>query len=109
MYRESDPQQHLFGSNNTLSEWVGEGTFYAYLGSNGPRLFNDDLFRKWFCEDNGRPCVLQWRLAVACILQMYDKCSDEEAVDRTKFDDRWKVALDLEPLEQPFAKSTLQE
>jgi Transposase DDE domain len=40
---------------------------------------------------------------------MYDKCSDEEAVERTKYDDRWKVALDLKPGERPFAKSTLQE
>lgn len=44
-----------------------------------------------------------------CILQMYNNCSDEEAVERTKFDDCWKVALDLEPEERPFAKSTLQE
>lgn len=109
MFRETNSQTELFGANNSLHKWVGEKTFYAWLGSNGPRLFHDELFREWYCDDNGRPCVLQWRLGVACILQMYDNCSDQEAVDRTKFDDRWKVALDLKPEERPFAKSTLQE
>jgi hypothetical protein len=40
---------------------------------------------------------------------MLHGCSDEEAIECTKFDDRWKVSLDLEPEERPFAKSTLQE
>jgi hypothetical protein len=109
MFRETKSQSELFGANNLLYKWVGEKTFYAWLGSNGPRLFHDELFRKWYCDDNGRPCVVQWKLGVTCILQMYDNCSDEEAIERTKFDDRWKVALDLKPEERPFAKSTLQE
>jgi hypothetical protein len=99
----------LFGANNALYKWVGEESFYAYLGVNGPRVFDDSLFRKMYCDDNGRPCVIQWRLAATCLLQMFDHCSDEEAIERTKFDDRWKVALDLKPGEKPFAKSTLQE
>jgi len=105
MFRETKSQSELFGANNLLYKWVGEKTFYAWLGSNGPRLFHDELFRKWYCDDNGRPCVVQWKLGVTCILQMYDNCSDEEAIERTKFDDRWKVALDLKPEERPFAKS----
>jgi len=109
VFRETPLQRGLFGANNALYEWVGKDSFYSYLGSNGPSLFDDSLFRDWYCDDNGRPCVLQWRLACACLLQMYDKCSDEEAVERTKYDDRWKVALDLQPGERPFAKSTLQE
>jgi hypothetical protein len=41
------------------------------------------------------------------LLQFYDNVSDEEAVARTKFDMRWKVALDL-PLDFPgFHPTTL--
>lgn len=111
MFRETEqnPKMSLFGSYNALTLWVGEDTLYAYLGREGRRIFNDALFRDWYSENNGRPCTPPWRLCSALLLQMYDHCSDQEAVERTKFDDRWKVALDLQTEEKPFAKSTLQE
>lgn len=109
MFRESDAQGQLFAGRNTLLKWVGEETFYAFVAAKAPQWFHDGLFREWYSDDNGRPCVLQWRLAAATLLQMHDRCSDEEAIARTKFDDRWKLVLDLEPEERPFAKSTLQE
>ncbi len=109
MFRASETQGTLFGGYNRLIDWVGKETFYAYLGENGRRIFDDELFREWYCADNGRPCVCPSTLALTTILQMYDRCSDQEAVDRTKFDDRWKVALNLEEGDKPFAKSTLQE
>jgi hypothetical protein len=89
-------------------KWVGEDSFYAQMARQGRRIFNDDLFRGWYEEDNGRPCVPPSTLAIATLLQMHGKCSDEEAVARSRFDDRWKVALDLVDGEKPFAKSTLQ-
>ena len=39
----------------------------------------------------------------------YDGVSDEEATRRAAFDLQWKVALGIELVERPFAKSTLQE
>ena len=45
MFRETKSQSELFGANNLLYKWVGEKTFYAWLGSNGPRLFHDELRR----------------------------------------------------------------
>lgn len=109
MFQASDPQGKLFGGWTRLAEWVGKDSFYAYLGREGRRIFEDDLFREWYSADNGRPCVPPSSLAIATVLQMYDKCSDEEAIERCLFDDRWKVALDLSEQEKPFAKSTFQE
>lgn len=109
MFQASDTQGRLFGGYNRLAEWVGEDTFYAYLGREGRRIFDDELFRRWYHEDNGRPCVPPSSLAIATVLQMYDGCSDDEAIERCRFDERWKVALDLEEREKPFAKSTFQK
>lgn len=109
VFQASDPQGKLFGSFTRLADWVGEDTFYAHLGRDGRRIFDDELFRKLYCKDNGRPCVPPSTLAIATMLQMYDRCSDEEVVERCLFDERWKVALDLDEREKPFAKSTFQE
>jgi len=48
-------------------------------------------------------------LATALVLQAYDDVSDEEATRRAAFDLQWNVALGVELIERPFAKSTLQE
>lgn len=108
MFRASDPQGKLFGGHNRLREWVGEDSIYTWLASAGPALFPDETFRAWYCEDNGRPCVAPHLLAVATILQVMHRCSDQEAIERTKYDDRWKCALDLDEEELPFCKSTMQ-
>lgn len=109
MFRGSEPQGDLFRAHNRLLKWVGEDSFFGNLGRQGRRIFNDELFRGWYKDvHNGRPCVPPSTLAIATLLQMFCKCSDEEAVARSHFDDRWKVALDLREGERPFAKSTLQ-
>jgi len=46
--------------------------------------------------------------AVALLLQAHDKVSDEEAVNRSLYDIRWKVALGVDVKSERFAKSTLQ-
>ncbi|MBW2420140.1 MAG: IS1182 family transposase, partial [Deltaproteobacteria bacterium] len=58
--------------------------------------------------DFGRPSVPPSQLAVALLLQAHDSVSDEEAIARSSFDLRWKVALGLDLDEKLCAKSTLQ-
>ena len=48
------------------------------------------------------------QLCVALLLQTHDGVADEEAIARSAFDLRWKVALGLELEEKLCAKSTLQ-
>ena len=47
-------------------------------------------------------------LATALLLQSHDKVSGAEAKARADFDIRWKVALEIEVEDRPFAKTTLQ-
>lgn len=98
----------MFGGYNLYVDWVGGDSFYGRLGRYGKAIFPDEMFRALYCEDNGRPCVPPSLLAVALLLQMYCKCSDEEAVERSLYDVRWWVSLDIKPETKPFAKSTLQ-
>ena len=46
-------------------------------------------------------------MAIALLLQTFERVSDQEATDRAKFDQRWQAALGTGEEEQPFAKSTL--
>lgn len=109
MYRPAEPQGRLFSSENLYLTMVGTHTFYGMLAVEGHRLFLDELFASMYCEDNGRPCTAPSLMAKALLLQMHDRCSDEEAAKRAQFDIRWKVALCVELEQKPFGRSTLQE
>jgi len=63
-------------------------------------LFPDEDLAMMYCPDNGRPSLPPSLMNGVSLLQFYDNVSDEEAVARTKFDMRWKVALNL-PLDFP--------
>src|SRR6056297_1798718 len=108
MLGRRDDQQNLFSADNQYLEFVGEDTFYAFLGQHGRELFSDEDFAEIYCEDFGRPSVPPSTLAIALLLQAYDKVSDAEAIRRATYDICWKVALGLELEERPFVKSTLQ-
>ena len=101
-------QQGLFESDQVHLSFVGKDSFYGYLASQRHKLFRDEDFSEMYCPDNGRPGVPPSQLAIALLLQTYDKVSDEEAKERADYDLRWKVALGIEVQERPFAKSTLQ-
>jgi transposase len=101
-------QRRLFDADNVYLGFVGRNTFYGFLALNRDRLFLDEEFACLYCADNGRNSVPPSLLAVALLLQAHDKVSDEEAVARSQFDLRWKVALGIGMEERPFVKSTLQ-
>ncbi len=87
---------------------VGEDSFHGLLARYGPEWFRDEDFAPLYREDFGRPSVPPSQLCVALLLQTYEGVSDEEAIARTAYDLRWKVALGLELDEKLCAKSTLQ-
>lgn len=109
MFRGWDGQKDLFSADNIYLDIVGADSFYAFLAREGYRLFPDEKFATWYVEDNGRPCVSPCLMTKVLLLQMYDRCSDAEAVQRAMFDLRWKVALCIRMDERPFGKSTLQD
>jgi hypothetical protein len=77
------------------------------MGSVSDKLFHDDDLASMYCPDNGRPSIPPSLMSGVTLLQFYDDVSDAEAVARTMFDLRWKVALNL-PLDFPgFDPSSL--
>ncbi len=102
------PQDELFRPDHLYRDHVGEDSFYGFLASSRRDLFRDDDFAGLYRTDKGRPSVPPSQLCVALLLQTREGVSDEEAIQRTAYDLRWKVALGLELEEKLCAKSTLQ-
>jgi transposase len=65
------------------------------MGAVSDELFHDDDLAMMYCPDNGRPSIPPSLLSGVTLLQFHDDVSDAEAVARTMFDMRWKVALNL--------------
>lgn len=101
-------QQGLFEADHLCRDHVGTDSFYGSLSRLGPQLFKDEDFAGLYGNEQGRPSVPPSQLCVALLLQTHDGVSDEEAIERTAYDLRWKVALGLELREKLCAKSTLQ-
>ena len=108
MLGRQSPQGDFFRPDHALRGHVGESSFYGMLAEQGRTWFRDEDFAALYREDFGRPSVPPSQLAVALLLQAHDCVSDEEAIARSAFDLRWKVALGLELDEKLCAKSTLQ-
>jgi len=108
MLGKRSPQGGLFQADTLYMQHVGEDSFHGILGRMGASWFRDEDFEGLYRETYGRPSIPPSQLCIALLLQTYDGVSDDEAIDRTAFDLRWKVALGLEISEKLCAKSTLQ-
>lgn len=108
MLGRRSPQRDLFRPDHTLRDHVGEGSFYGLLAKRGSEWFRDEDFIGLYRKDYGRPSVPPSQLCVGLLLQSHDGVSDEEAIERSAYDLRWKVALGLRLEEKLCAKSTLQ-
>jgi|WetSurMetagenome_2_1015567.scaffolds.fasta_scaffold125367_1 hypothetical protein len=94
MLGRRDPQRNLFEAQ-TWPHPVPNNSFYARMASVNDLLFADDDLAEMYCLENGRPSLPPSLLSGVLLLQFYDDVSDAEAVARTCFDLRWKVALNL--------------
>lgn len=108
MMGELSPQGNLFGGDRMHLDHVGRESFYGWLALEGPRVFPDSAFSAFYVLDNGRRSVPPSRMIRLVLLQGYEKVSDAEAIERARFDLRWKVALGIEDHEGVCAKFTLQ-
>ncbi len=106
-----DPQARLFDAESLIGrEQIAKIPFYGPLVASWRGIFRDEDFAEFFHPTLGRPSVPQSILAVATLLQHYEGISDQETVERTKYDLRWKAVFDTDPcsLKPLFAKSSLQ-
>jgi len=94
MLGRRNPQRGLFDVLG-LPHQVPADSFYGRMGAVSDVLFPDDDLAAMYCPDNGRPSLPPSLMNGVLLLQFYDDVSDAEAVDRTKYDLRWKVALGL--------------
>ena len=101
-------QGDLYRPDHTLRDHIGEDSFYGLLASRGPEWFRDEDFEALYRPEFGRPSVPPSQLCIALLLQRHDGVSDEEAIERSAYDLRWKVALGLDLEEKLCVKSTLQ-
>jgi transposase len=103
------PQDKLFAADQIYLDYVGRDTLYGYLAQNRQQLFRDEDFAALYCANNGRTSAPpSWAISIL-FLRAYERVSFVEAIERTKYDLRWEVALGLEMEEVPMQKSALQE
>ena len=94
MLGRRNPQCSFFHAQ-TLPHRVPEDSFYGRMEVVSDVLFKDDDLAEMYTPDNGRPSLPPSLMCGVLLLQFYDDVSDGEAVERTMFDQRWKVALNL--------------
>lgn len=94
MIGERDRQGDLFSAQN-MPHRVSPDSFYGRMGSIIWQLFSDDDLKEMYCPDNGRPSLPPSLMSGVMLLQWLDDVPDGEAAAKTKYDLRWKVALDL--------------
>src|SRR5438876_8760766 len=109
MMGERSAQDKLFAADHIYLDYVGRDTLYRYLAQHRGQLFRDEDFVILYCRNNGRPSVPPSLAVSILFLRAYDGVSFVEAIERTKYDLRWKVALGLEMEEEPIQKSALQD
>jgi hypothetical protein len=109
MMGKRSAQDKLFAADHVYLDFVGRDTLYGYLAQNREQMFRDEDFAALYCPDNGRQSVPPSVAVSVLFLRAYEGVSFAEAVERSKYDLRWKVALGLETEEVPIQKSALQE
>ena len=103
------PQDKLFAADQIYLDYVGRDSLYGYLAQNRQQLFRDEDFASLYCLNNGRTSVPPSLAISLLLLRAVEGVSFAEAIERSKYDLRWKVALGLEMEEVPMQKSALQE
>lgn len=74
---------------------LARDSFYSVMHSSGDAFLKDEDYAPLYSPDTGRPGIPPSIIAGTLILQRHDNVSDYEAIERLKYDLRWKYALNL--------------
>lgn len=85
-------QQGLFDAH-WCGQVVAADSFYGLLAEHGHRIVSDHDFAACYSERRGRPSIPPSHLAKILLLAYREGASDEQAMERLRYDLRWKVAL----------------
>lgn len=91
MIGKRSKQRLLFDVGNVFDIELDPTSFYAQLAAVSQTLFKDEDFEAFYTLDNGRPSVPPSLMALATILHYHDMVSDEEAIERTKQEERFQA------------------
>ena len=94
MLGRRNPQRSLFEAD-VWPHRVARDSLYGRMGAVRGVLFKDDDLAEMYCPDNGRRSLPPSLLCGVLLLQFHDGVGDEEAIERMRYDLRWKVALGL--------------
>ena len=92
-------QQGLFDAH-WCGQVVAADSFYGLLAEHGHRIVSDADFAACYSERRGRPSIPPSHLAKLLLLAYREGASDQQAMERLRYDLRWKVALGV-PLDHP--------
>lgn len=109
MFRPRKPQRDLFSARNQYRDLLRPNSFYDLLAEHGETIFADHKFVGMYCDDNGRPCIPPSQMFILLLLSIHDRCSDYEAIERSRCDVRWLAALDLKLGDKLCGRTTLVE
>jgi hypothetical protein len=113
MFKQTNPQQNLFGVDTQLSEGLR-----TRLRASWAHLFKAEILPILFeCEDEfailygktGRPNFSVARVLGLCLLQEYNDLTDQQALVTFGFDIRWRYALDVDDDEAYLSRRSLVE
>ena len=113
MYKQTSPQQKLFGVETQISP-----SLRSRLESSWAHLFKCEVLPILFRNEDdyamlygttGRPNFSVARLLGLCLLQEWNDLSDQEALDTFSFDIRWRYALDVNDEEDYLSRRSLVE
>ncbi len=94
MLGRQKPQRSVFEAEVWPHRVAGD-SIYGRMAAVRDVLFLDDDLAGMYCLDNGRPSLAPSLMCGVLLLQFHDGVGDEEAVERLRYDLRWKVALGL--------------
>ena len=113
MYKKTNPQQKLFGVDTQLSPRLRNR-----LESSWAHLFKEEVLPILLRNEDeyamlygktGRPNFSVARVLGLCLLQEFNKLSDQQALDAFSFDIRWRCALDVSDEEDYLSRRSLVE
>ncbi len=93
MLSVSDGHQQGFFDAGWCGDVVDPGSFYGLLAEHGHRIVRDTDFAPCYAERMGRPSVPPAQLARVLLLAYREGIGDEQAMERLRYDLRWKVAV----------------
>lgn len=99
-------QPGLFTAANRFTLDLDRLGLYGLLARDGRSIMRDQDFASCYAK-LGRPSNSPALMGLAYLLKIHERISDDETIARCKYDLRWKVALDLDPLSlvAPFSKT----